>query len=260
MVASGPVPVPGTGTYEQAYQGAQAVDPPQLLITTVQAQPGALADYAAGSQTIDVNGAVAYLTSFSDHQLLWQTADGVVVSLESTAMSSSDVVAAAQLVDPHPAAQLGVALSGPLPDGLALVGQGFASGDTAQSQGDTIFFHEGRCQAYTQVWAGSPADFAAVAIVSDSYRVVSVRGARGLLAQISPSTWALLWPEEPGIDVRLQGEDCDLTSIAADLKAVDKRTWRSRMSSLGKLAHSFTPQAPAPESPRPGAGTFGLAH
>jgi hypothetical protein len=169
-------------------------------------------------------------------------------------------VAAAQLVIPHAAAQLGVDLSGPLPDGLISIGDGFASGNSAQNDGDELMFHEGSCHAYTQVWAGSPADFAAVAIISESYQVVNVGGARGLLAEISPSTWALLWPEAPGIDVRLQGNNCDLTSMANDLKVVDQTAWQTEMASLGAQAHLFTPQALQPSSTLPGPGTYGLAH
>jgi hypothetical protein len=260
MVANGPVSVPNAGTYEDAYEGSQTTDPPQLLITTVHAQPGAISGYAANSQTIAVNGTVAYLTSFGDHQLVWETSDGVVVSLESFGMTSSDVVAAAQLVAPNPVAQLGVDVSGPLPDGLVLVGAGFAGGETSQNQGDSVFFTQGSCHAYTQVWAGGPADFAPVAIVSDASRLVTVGGTPALLAQIDPATRTLLWSPQPGVDVRLQGNDCDLTGIASGLKVVDPATWQAQMSALGSKAQVFTPQAPISPATLPGPGTFGLAH
>jgi len=257
-VATGPVPVPSTGTYEQVYEGTATTNPPWLLITTVKAQPGAVSDYATNSQTVAINGTTAYMTNFSDHQLLWQTADGVVVSLESTQMTASDVEAAAQLVEPHPATQLGVDLSGALPDGLTFGGEGFANGNTGQNQ-DSVFFHQGNCHAYTQVWAASAADFAPLAIVSDTTQIVSIGGTRALSVHFG-STSALLWDEEPGIDVRLQGSGCDLPSIAATLKVVDPATWNAAMSSLGAQAKTYTPHPPTTSPILPGPGTFGLAH
>jgi hypothetical protein len=263
MVASGPVPVPSNGTYEQAYEGPQTTDSPQLLITTVQAQPGAIADYAAGSQAVSVNGGVAYLTSFQDHQLLWQTPDGVVVSLESKGMSSSDVVAAAQLVEPHPSSQLGVDLSGTLPDGLVPVGEGFASGDTAQNQGDTIFFNYGRCHAYTQLWAGSPADFAAVAIVSDSYR--------SRVRQGDPRPAGRDLTEHLGVAVaRGTGDRRPAPGRGLRPDEHRRRFEGGRPRGRGGLEDVLAGQAQAHVvhsagsgagiGARPGAGTFGLAH
>jgi hypothetical protein len=259
-VATGPVPVPTTGTYEQAYQGPQTTNPTELLITTVAAQPGALSSYAANGQSVAVDGTTGYLTSFSDHQLLWQTADGVVVSLESSGMSAADVTAAAQLVDPLPAAQLGVDLSGALPDGLVSVGEGFANDGSAQNLQDGAMFSIGDCHAYTQIWAGTPADFAPMVIVGDATQVVNVRGTKGLLVDFGGSTWALLWSEQPGIDVRLQGSDCDLTTMAASIRIVDAQTWSSTWSALGSKVQFFTPTAPVPPASLPGPGTFGLAH
>ncbi|HXQ59421.1 MAG TPA: hypothetical protein VN799_04960 [Acidimicrobiales bacterium] len=258
-VANGPVPVPSTGTYAQVYEGAQTTDPVLLLITTVVAQPGALADYATNTQAVTVHGTPAYMTNGSHHQLVWQTADGVVVSLESTGMTSSDVLAAGQLVEPHPATQLGVDVSGVLPDGLVFTGEGFANENTGQNQ-DTVFFHQGTCHAYTTVWAGSAADFAPVVVVSDATRLLSIGGTPVLSVQFGTSTSALLWSEGPGIDVRLQGSFCDLPSIAAALKVVDPATWQSELSSLGSKATFYTPQPPTTSATLPGPGTFGLAH
>jgi hypothetical protein len=260
VVATGPVPVPSTGIYEQAYQGTQTTDPPLLLITTVQAQPGALANYAAGSQTVTVDGTSAYLTGTRHEQLLWQTGDGVVVSLEAGNMTAADLVTAAQLVQPQPAAQLGVTLHGSLPDGLIATGEGYAGGDTSQTQGDSLFFANGDCHAYTQVWAGSPADFAALGIIATGTQVTSVRGSPALLAQIDTDTWALVWSPEPGIDVRLQGTNCDLTATAADLTTVDQTTWEAEMTSLGSKAQYFTPEPPTVPAGLPGPGTYGLVH
>ncbi|HEY7949179.1 MAG TPA: hypothetical protein VID75_15960 [Acidimicrobiales bacterium] len=258
-VANGPVPVPSAGTYAQVYEKTQTTDPVLLLITTVRAQPGALADYASNTQIVDVNGTTGYMTSGSHHQLLWQTTDGVVVSLESTGMTSSDVVAAAQLVEPHPATQLGVDLSGALPDGLVFTSAGFANANTGQNQ-DTIFFHQGACHAYTTVWAGSTADFAPVVVVADATQLLTIGGTPTVSVQFGSSTSALLWSEEPGIDVRLQGSFCDLPSIAAALKVVDPATWKTDLSSLGSQSSFYTPKPLTPPTILPGPGTYGLAH
>ncbi|HVC70718.1 MAG TPA: hypothetical protein VNC61_10750 [Acidimicrobiales bacterium] len=257
-VVTGPVPVPNAGTYEQVYRGPDTINPAQLLITTVLARAGALADYASESQTLAMDGTTAYMTNGHHRQLLWQTADGVVVSLESTGMTSSDLVAAGQRVAPRPAAQLGVDVSGVLPDGLVFAGEGFASGDTGQNQ-DTVFFHVAACHAYAQVWAGSAADFAPVAIVSDATRIVSIGGTRVLSVRFG-STSALLWNEGPGIDVRLQGSGCDLSAIAAGIRVVDSATWTSEISSLGTKATSYAPRRPPASATLPGPGTYGLAH
>lgn len=259
-LATGPVPIPTTGTYEQVYEGSATTDPALLLITTVRAAPGALANYASGSQVITMDGTTAYMTNGSHHQLLWQTADGVVVSLESTGMSASDVLASGQLVEPNPATQLGVDLSGVLPDGLTFAGAGFSNGNTGQNQ-DSVFFHDGACHAYTTVWAGSAADFAPVVVVSDATRILSIAGTRVVSVQFGSTTSALLWNEEPGIDVRLQGgPGCDLTSIAAGMTVVDPAAWQSLISSLGSKAQTYTPHVPPTPAAPPGGGTFGLAH
>jgi hypothetical protein len=263
-VSTGPVPVPSavsSGTYAQAYEGPGDTNPARLLITTVLAQPGATSGYANGSQSVTVGGATAYLTAGGDHQIVWQTSDDVVVSLESADMTAADVVAAAQLVEPRPAAQLGVELSGPLPDGLAPVGEGFAGGDTTATEGNTVMFSTGSCHAYYQEWAGSPADFEGVAIVSSSTRVTTVLGDRAQLDDIDGDTMALLWSVQPGIDVRVQGTSgCDLTGLAAGLRPVDPSTWSSEISALGSAARTFTPETPTSSPTLPGAGTFGLAH
>jgi hypothetical protein len=259
IVPTGPVPLSTSGTYAQAYEGSATSDPARLLITTVRAQPGAVSGYAEGSQSVRVDGTIGYLTSFGDHQLVWQTPDGVVVSLESAEMTASDVVAAADLVDPRPASQLGVDLAGALPDGLAPVGEGFSGADDT-SQVDTVYFSEGACHAYMQEWAGGPADFEPVAIVATSSRTVTVGGNRILLVDFGTDTMALLWSAQPDVDVRLQGSGCDLTSIAAGLRQVDPSTWRSYLSALGSKAQTFMPAPPTTSPTLPGPGTYGLAH
>jgi hypothetical protein len=255
-VATGPVPVPSTGTYAQAYRGPAAIDPAELLITTVMARPGALAAYAGPGQSVPVPGGSGYLVG---HQILWETADSVVVSLESSGLSSSDLEAAAQVVEPHPAVRLGVDLRGSLPDGLTETGQGYVGGDTVQYQGDEIFFAHDSCEASTEVWAGTPADFGAVAIIATHVQTTTVGKATALLAQIDPTTWALLWSPAPGIDVRLQGSNCDLTGVGADLKVADAATWTATLRSLGSKVFYFTPRAPVGAVPD-NAKTFGLAH
>ncbi|MGH9016351.1 MAG: hypothetical protein ACRDY1_01265, partial [Acidimicrobiales bacterium] len=259
-VVTGPVPVPSTGTYEQAYQGPQPTDPAELLVTTVQAQPGAISGYQSGSQRVSVGGGWGYLTSYPDRQLLWQTSDDVVVSLESTAMSAPDMVTAAQMIEPHPAAQLGVTVTGTLPDGLAFVAGGFAGDDSSLWQVNSVMFSEGTCHAYTQEWAGTAADFTPVAIIAQSTRVVNVNGTPGLLAQIESDTSALLWEIEPGVDMRLQGSDCDLTTLASDLRTVDQSQLQAVVASLGSRGRDVTPRAPTPSSPAPPGSMFGLAH
>jgi len=255
-VATGPVPVPSTGTYAQAYQGRATTDPVELLITTVLARPDALAAYAGHGQSVTVPGGVGYLVG---HQIVWETADEVVVSLETSGLSSSDLVAAAQLVEPHPALRLGVDLRRSLPDGLTETGQGYVGGDTVQYQGDEISFAHGSCRAYTEVWAGTPADFGAVAIIATHVEKTTVGKVAALLAQIDPDTWALLWSPAPGIDVRLQGSNCDLTGVGAELKAADAATWTTTLRSLGSKVFYFKPRAPLVVAPGVGY-TFGLAH
>jgi hypothetical protein len=78
--------------------------------------------------------------------------------------------------------------------------------------------------------------------------------------QFGSSTSALLWSEEPGIDVRLQGSFCDLPSIAAALKVVDPATWKTDLSSLGSQSSFYTPKPLTPPTILPGPGTYGLAH
>jgi hypothetical protein len=122
-IATGP-PVTTGATYAQDFDGPAGPATARLLITTEDAPESALASYAEtfDYQAVTVAGQAGYLLTLSTHlQLLWQDPSGIVVSLEAINISPADLTSIAALLKVRTATDLGVRVTGPLPDGLTPV-------------------------------------------------------------------------------------------------------------------------------------------
>jgi hypothetical protein len=263
--------------YAQEFEGPSRAATSRLLITTEVAPAGALADYgSSGGKAITVAGQAGYLLTLSTHlQLLWQDPSGVVVSLEAINIGAADLTSIATLIQVRPAADLGVNVTGPLPDGLIPGGSGSTGADglaPSQVSNTLVGYQEDGCDAILEIVPGDPADYDAVAIDAGNGRSTTVNERPGLIIDwgaTERNMVTVLWSYSPGVIARLQGDCSNIPALALQLHSVTNTAWDQAVASLGTKGKvgtvppppttpATTPSASTP--PSSGGYTFGLAH
>ena len=255
-------PYPPQSTYAQIFAASPTLEGPRLSIVT---GPSGREDNASvcGATSgpsrkaedygtpIAIGNNNACLFTVAEPSIEWDDPDGVLVSIQSSGLSSDEVVEVAKSVE-RSGDHDGVTLNAPLPAGLSEVMRGAGP---AQSPTE-VSFHQGACEYALGVNQTNPLAFA------DAGTITLVSGHAALLHEnwlgwnpLAGATVGLL-VNESGVDATTAVADCDLVGVANRVRQVDDATWDQTLTDLGDRVNqpgqaTTTTPTPTTSTPEP---------
>jgi hypothetical protein len=256
-------PYPPQTAYAQIFAANPTLEGPRLSIVTWPLNPadkggpscGATSglsrkpeDYGAPIVIGDHN---ACLYTVAEPSIEWVDPDGVSVSIQSSGLSSDEVIQVAKSVERNGDHE-GVTLNAPLPAGLSEVMRGAGPSHSPTE----VIFHHGTCEYVLGVNQTNPLAFA------EAGTITAVSGHAALLHEnwlgwnpVAGATVGLI-VNESGVDATTAVADCDPVGVASTVRQVDNATWDQTLTDLGDRVNrpgqaTTTTPAPALDTPQP---------
>jgi hypothetical protein len=227
--------------YEQLFVGNAVVDPPELLVQTIDTRPG-LPDSVPsptgavpGEQTIRLgpgtSGHVAQVGGALE--LWWNEPDGVAVDATATGLSSTTLVALMSTATPAPNSRLGVELPGPLPAGL----RPLRAAGSSHTNGwvEDVQIGGSGCQAEFDIYQGIPS---LISAQDGTTTHASIAGVSALVETVPAAGTDVSWPIAPGLTADMvsntaNGPACAALTLARSVGPVSPARWAAEKAALG---------------------------
>ncbi len=232
---------PQDSTFQQLYLGTRPVNPPQLLVATVdvaERRPGSLvlSGSVHGSRhTVRIGSIRATLSSTQDTTFVWWTQAGVETDITGTHLTATEVLGALSGARASSTSRLGLDIPGPLPASLHL-----AAAALTRQPGtylEQLSYHQGTCGAQLGVFSNVDGH---IDPASGTTRLTTFSG-RPALINTAGGVDELVWAPIPGITARLSVRSppgrCEVTALAQQIHLVTAAQWDATLAHLGNKAY-----------------------
>ncbi len=232
--------MPVDSTYQQLFVGTRTVNPPQLLVSTID-----VSEHRSGSRLLSESLPRSHQTAqVGSHRvalhsregriyLWWREPDGVEVDITATKLTTSEVVHALMHADVSHTSRLGLEIVGVLPAGLHLVSSVFTNQPGMPVE--ELEYRQGTCDAQLEVFSNVDGD---TGPASGTTRWTILAGHQALITT-DHDIVTLVWAPVQGFTAQISASTqpaCDVTALVQQVHRVTTSQWAATFMQLGAKA------------------------